>query len=237
MFACSVCAKPFAFAANARRHERNVHVGPPAASTISTPTSTPTSNPSLNASSHDISVVMAPVLAMQRPIVAAGTVPLRAAPWRCCATCGLTFRTLDEKNTHARQCEGAISAKAITERHNEASELLARWQDADSDMAPDRHASLAPDVTKDMSSFDQWVQSPAGYGSIGAGRAVNSVRTVQIIGEDLRFLLSHMTIPTLQGFCDPKQVCDMMTKVVSLAKSASRMYNLTTAAEKVSVTC
>jgi hypothetical protein len=179
---------------------------------------------------------MAPLLATQRPNLPSETVPLRAAPWRCCATCGVTFRTLDEKNTHARQCEGAISAKSITDRHNAASELLARWQDADSDVAPDRHASLAPDVTKDISSFYKWVQSPAGYGSVGAGRAVNSMRTIQIIGEDLRFLLSHMTVPSLQGFCDPKQVCDMMAKVVSVAKSASRMYNLTTAAEKVSVT-
>lgn len=223
MFACNVCAKTFGFAANARRHERNVH-GPPA---------TP-SSPSLSASSLD--VVMAPLLATQRPNLPSETVPLRAAPWRCCATCGVTFRTLDEKNTHARQCEGAISAKSITDRHNAASELLARWQDADSDVAPDRHASLAPDVTKDISSFYKWVQSPAGYGSVGAGRAVNSMRTIQIIGEDLRFLLSHMTVPSLQGFCDPKQVCDMMAKVVSVAKSASRMYNLTTAAEKVSVT-
>jgi hypothetical protein len=147
----------------------------------------------------------------------------------------VTFRTLEDRNAHARECEGALASARITESHRLSSEILAQWQDAPSDIAPERHNFLAPTVLKDFEHFIQWVQSPAGYGSLGTGRAVNSKRTIQIISEDIKFLLSHMPVPTLEGFCNQQTVATMIAKVVSISRSASRMYNLMTACEKVRV--
>src|SRR3569623_3168198 len=102
MFSCSVCSKTFAFSANARRHERNSH---PAASISSS-----------SSSAQEIKVVMTPLLGGPLPpsalsatqVAVVQSSPLRASPWRCCATCGETFRTQEDRNAHARECEGAL---------------------------------------------------------------------------------------------------------------------------------
>jgi hypothetical protein len=221
MFPCSSCPKTFSNASNARRHEHNAH---PDKANVS---------PAVEALRQPITALGA-ISASSSSDPSPSPVPSPSSRWRCCAVCGKTANNLSDYNQHVADCQGGSAAATMRATHNLTSDIMARWQDAPSEGVDSEramhHASLP-----NLQEFSSWLQSPAGYGSLGTLRCVKSRRTLQIVHEDLSFLVSFQSSqpPSWAAFCDQKVMAETISKVVAVARSPSRMYNILTACEKV----
>jgi len=160
----------------------------------------------------------------------------QAAPWRCCPKCGLTFRTLGSKNAHAAACQGPANEAAMRDCINASADIMVRWQDAPADEleeAKDRVDVPADVLFQEWPTILAWLESPAGYASVGGGRQMKSPRTAAILREDAAFCLSFMASPKLGHFCDPDIVRQVVTRIVRTYRSPTRMYNLIGCMQKV----
>lgn len=238
-FECDQCDKLFACRSNVLRHQINVHQRATsrtrnAVSSLLQPigqlaraVAPPIASPSSSSSQ-----ALAPTQ-VQGPVAPLSLSTAQPSHWRICGSCGETFDRLVAKNAHAKMCEGKVAAMKIAQRQADVKELLTLWMDAPADADVDRNSFFDPEVLKDFAAFEEWLMSPAGYGSLGPHRAVNSRRTVQIVKEDMCYLISFMTPPSMAGFCDLETMKEVIRKVVAVGKTAGRMYNLLSTAEKV----
>jgi hypothetical protein len=158
------------------------------------------------------------------------------APWRCCSTCGETFRTLGAKNAHATQCEGPAQEARLRQCTSLSADVMDRWRDAPAQADDQKvRSDVPPNVLfTEWPTIDAWLYSPAGYASVGGSRQMKSPRTASILKEDVAFCLSHMDSPALGGFCDPSIVHAVMNRIVKTYRSPTRMYNLVGCMQKVS---
>ncbi len=94
-----------------------------------------------------------------------------------------------------------------------------------------------------LAPFLVWSRSPLGYATTGSGRRMNSERTAKVLSEDTRYLVGLFLENhdlSLQDFgfkcfTNEQSVTTILTRILELSVSSSRVYNLSSALEKAAL--